>query len=427
MAAEKAAEKSAPTGAPGAARPNPAARSNPAGRPVEAPPLPQPFVAPRDTLEIELARLAQELLGKARVSVTRNLFELGAASLLVVQLVERIAATYGRRLAFSDLFADPTVAGLAALLSGPARGQGWSPLIPLESRGERPNFFCVHPIAGNAAAFLDLARLMGADQPFFALQAPGVEGEQAPLERVEDLAELYVAAVRRRQPAGPYYLGGYSFGGVVAFEMAHRMTAEGDAVALLAILDTPAPVTPPDSIAEPATEPIADGDGDDDVAWLLRMTRVRERFFGVDLALSAADLQGLDAEARLRLVLERQRAAGLLPRAADLELLRRLVAVSQAQYRAYLRYRPAGPWAGPITLLRSAALGAEGGESGFRRAFDDPAMLWGALSDRPVAVHRVPGDHVTMMAQPQAGTLAAALRGTIDRAAAASRGDDPWR
>jgi thioesterase domain-containing protein len=110
--------------------------------------------------------------------------------------------------------------------------------VPIREEGAQPPFFCVHGAGGNVLNFRDLAKYLGGDQPFYGLQARGVEGKRAPHERIEDMAAEYVEAIRAVQPEGPYRIGGYSAGGVVAFEMAHRLRAQGETVALLALLDT---------------------------------------------------------------------------------------------------------------------------------------------------------------------------------------------
>jgi thioesterase domain-containing protein len=264
----------------------------------------------------------------------------------------------------------------------------------------------VHPIAGNVTVFLDLARRLGRDQAFYALQAPGIEKGQTALDRVEDLAALYVDAVENAFPTGPYRIGGYSFGGVVAFEMARRLSAKGHQVALLAIIDTPAPV---------GVQSILDGNDDDDAqdaVWLWRMVRVRERFHGVTLGVAPEQLAALDPAARRRLVLDRMRDSGVLPDDADGDLLDRMVAVSRSQYQAYLDYRP-GLYDGPITLLRAAEVGTEEAAADTALAFADPAMNWGGLTPFPVTVVSVPGDHVTVMTGENVQTLASTLRGLL--------------
>jgi len=110
--------------------------------------------------------------------------------------------------------------------------------VPIQPDGSRPPLFCVHNLHGEVLNFRDLTMRLGPDQPFYALQGVGMDGMEAPLGRIEDMAARYIAAMRRVQPAGPYFIGGYSMGGLVAYEMAQQLRAAGETVALLALLDT---------------------------------------------------------------------------------------------------------------------------------------------------------------------------------------------
>jgi thioesterase domain-containing protein len=111
-------------------------------------------------------------------------------------------------------------------------------LVAVQRGGDRLPFFCVHGAGGNVLNFRDLARAMHPEQPFYGVQASGIDGVSPPHETIEEMAEAYVAEIRELQPGGPYLLGGYSGGGIVAFEMARRLTALGQEVGLLAFIDT---------------------------------------------------------------------------------------------------------------------------------------------------------------------------------------------
>ena len=124
------------------------------------------------------------------------------------------------------------------------KDRAWNPLVPIHAKGTRPPFFCVHGAGGNVLNFRDLAQYLGDDQPFYGLQARGVGGEQDPHARIEEMAAAYIDAIKTVQPDGPYRIGGYSGGGVVAFEMAHRLREDGDDVPLVALLDTFCPPYP---------------------------------------------------------------------------------------------------------------------------------------------------------------------------------------
>src|SRR6185369_10595944 len=130
----------------------------------------------------------------------------------------------------------PTVAQLAAMLDTQS-GSASSSLVPIQPSGSLPPFFCVHAVGGNVLEYYDLAKHLGTDQPFYGLQSRGLTGD-SPDSRIEDMAAHYLKELRKVQPAGPYFLGGRSLGGIIAYEMACRLRAHGDDVAMLALLDS---------------------------------------------------------------------------------------------------------------------------------------------------------------------------------------------
>ncbi|HET9209872.1 MAG TPA: thioesterase domain-containing protein, partial [Thermoanaerobaculia bacterium] len=265
----------------------------------------------------------------------------------------------------------------------------------------RPPFFCVHPAGGDVLCFVSLARHLGADHPFFGLRARGLEDDEPPCADLEEMAAHYVAEIRRVQPSGPYRVGGWSFGGLAAFEMARQLAAAGEEVALLAVLDTG-----PGNLTLEAGSPSPGFSPDDDVPWLLAIAEYVRGLRGVDPGVSGEELAPLEPEARLRRFVERLRAVGILHAGEDgLRQLRRLLAVYKTNTRIYRSYPPR-PYPGPVTLFRAAGavldsrLGADLG--------------WGRLTPRPVTVHEVPGDHITLLAEPNVGALAGRLRACLD-------------
>jgi thioesterase domain-containing protein/acyl carrier protein len=193
-------------------------------------------VARNDT-EKRLTKLWEELLGVAPIGTRKNYFDLGGNSLLAVRLFARIEREFHVNLPLATLFEAQTIEQLADVLDNKGE-EGWSPLVTIQPAGSRPPFFCIHGGGGSVLIYRALSQHLGADQPFYGLESQGLDGRRPLLTRIEDMAELYVKKLRRVQPHGPYFLGGYCMGGTVALEMAQRLTAQGEEVALLALFDT---------------------------------------------------------------------------------------------------------------------------------------------------------------------------------------------
>jgi amino acid adenylation domain-containing protein len=195
------------------------------------------YVAPRNELEYQLTAIWQKVLDQERVGIHDNFFDLGGHSLLAARLAVEIEKLLHRKLPIAILFQSPTVESLARWLTEENWAPQWSSLVPLQPLGSRPPFFLMHGWGGDMYGSLGLARLLPRDQPTYGLQAVGLDGKSARHTNVEDMAAHYVQEIRAFQPAGPYYLGGYSIGGVIAFEVAQQLHRLGERVALLALLD----------------------------------------------------------------------------------------------------------------------------------------------------------------------------------------------
>ena len=338
-------------------------------------------VPPRDGLEAALCALWSETLGAERTGVLDDFFEVGGHSLAAIRLVARVGDAFGVPLPVSLLLRARTVRGMAEALRDRGDGAAPSPLVPLRAAGSRPPFFCVHAAAGTVLPYLPLADALGPDQPFYGLEALPGAGEAG----VEEMAAEYLRAVRAVRPAGPYRLGGWSVGGVIAFEMARQLHAAGEEVELLALLDSYPPLG-----GEYRAEP-----GDTEL--LLFLAR--------DLGYPRAELAALGERLAGHAPAERpERLAAALaervPEAAPgaAELRERAEAYRRTLHAA-AGYRPAA-WAGRATLV----LAAEGpGGPG------DPRLGWSALTPLPPEVRTAPGDHHGMLAGANARALAALL------------------
>ncbi len=352
------------------------------------------FVAPQTAIEATLVQIWAELLQLESISIRANFFDLGGDSLLAARLMERVQQQFKQELPLSTLFLAPTIEQLARTLVADQMPLPWSPLVPLQPNGAKPPFFCVHPIFGVVFPYCQLAQQLGSDQPFYGLQPFGLDGNQTPFDRLETIAAHYIQAIRTVQPQGPYFLGGWSFGGLVAFEMAQQLQQAGQTVALLALLDTPAPIA--------ANQPSLWSS----LTFLIK-TAVRSLVpFAIDyLALLTSSNESWKTR------LQRVAMTHLLPQESRLRLLdeltlRPMLRVFAANSHAAKRY-VSHVYPSPITLFRTAD------SVGLRH---DTTLGWQTLTRAEVAVHQMPGNHFSMLRQPQVEVLASQLERCMETA-----------
>src|SRR5205823_2900948 len=191
-----------------------------------------------DALELHLVRIWEKVLDINAIRTTDDFFALGGDSLAAATMLAAVEKFFGVTLPVSALLEAPTAEKLGELI----RKGGWSQanrcLVALQLRGTKPALYCVPGAGCEALELRELARHLGVERPIFAFQPQGLDGSTPYLRSVEEMATHYICGLRRYQPRGPYFLCGRSFGGVVAFEMARRLTADGDEVRFLALLDS---------------------------------------------------------------------------------------------------------------------------------------------------------------------------------------------
>jgi amino acid adenylation domain-containing protein len=354
------------------------------------------YVAPHDHLELQLVHLWEEILDIRPVGTTDNFFELGGHSFITLRLMGQIKKRFGQDVPLASFFRGPTIRQLASILRGRNDEVSQTPLVIIQPAGSRLPFFCVHEVTGSVLRYTNLALQLGADQPFYALQTPRFEGGREPYQAVEEMASDYLKAVRDVQPEGPYQLGGWSFGGIVAFEMAQQLEKAGHEVALLAMFDAAAP-------SPAGTEERAP----DEITLLVGLTRLN------NVMLSEELLRQLDPQARVRYVLEQLRlAGGAASVGLDESQLQSMLEGARINLRARARYVPR-PYPKRITLFRSEeALPHDAADSRFQ-AFQDPMLGWGGLSHEPVEVYPIPGNHFTLFVEPHVQVLANRLKACL--------------
>jgi acyl transferase domain-containing protein/thioesterase domain-containing protein/acyl carrier protein len=387
------------------------------------PDLRTPHVAPRDETERRIAAICGELLGVESIGVHDDFFELGADSLITLRITDRIRQELGREVPAHAAFRGSTVERMARALDRRADPAPSSPLVAIQPGGSRPPLFFVHPAAGIVFPYFALARELGPDQPFYGLQARGLDGLEPPDRTIEEMATTYVAAIRAVQPRGPYFLGGFSFGCLVAFEMAQQLRRAGETLGLVALVDEPAPVLGHRPSAALMARLFITGVGRTiwphlhDYFYLVRSGPGRAATPATKLP-SLKELSRLRPDADfLQSILARSTMANFVPPESRLLALRQpamrpMFDLFLLHVKQTLDYRPEAYPHG-VTVFQATSLGGK---------YDaDPSMGWRVLAAGGVEVHKIPGEHLELLRPPHVQVLAAKLNDCITRGSAAAR------
>ncbi|MEO8425575.1 MAG: amino acid adenylation domain-containing protein [Verrucomicrobiota bacterium] len=354
------------------------------------------ILAPRDTLEFQLKQLWENVLGVRPISVADNFFDLGGHSLLAVRLFGQMEKLIGRPLPLATLFQAPTIEQIANFLREDGWVRLWSSLVPIQPGGSMPPIFFAHGVGGNVLNYYALARHLGRDQPVYGLQSWGLDGKTTPLTRVEDMAAHYLKEIRVVQPEGPYLIGGMSFGGVVAYEMAQQLLAQGQQVGLLALLDVRAWGFYGTLARRDYYRLIT-------LSWLRRI----KFHFGNLAALPIGDkltyLRQKGKTIKRRINNRRFQKNYFKYLNSSRELPRALQNVKKCNFLAAKLYRPK-PYTGRITVFQATD----------RLSHPiDPQIAWKHLALGGVDAFEVPGDHLTLVDEPHVRVLAEKLKGCI--------------
>jgi amino acid adenylation domain-containing protein len=366
--------------------------------------------APQTQAEKLLATIWTDLLEVREIGINDNFFEAGGHSLLAVRLFAQIEKRFGKCLPLATLFQAPTIAQLATILEKDREKDlkaQWSSLVainpvePARDTDSPPPFFCVHALGGNVLEYYDLAHYLGKAQPFYGLQSAGLNGKHAPHTRVEDMAAHYIKEMRELQPAGPYFIGGRSLGGMIAFEMARQLRAQGHEVGLLALLDTY-----PSGYAKLLK---------DQNTWRARFDRAASR-----TKAHRANLKSLSLIDKVLYLAAKSRFA---PRKMKSQVWRRIYSsfenlghplpralqdIKELNSLAVRQYVPQ-VYDGQVTLFWAST---------DLRASVDFVEGWRALAGGGIDVHEIPGSHLDIVKEPHVQELAKKLRACLERAQA---------
>ena len=359
------------------------------------------LAVPQDDVEKALAEVWQAVLGVNELGTTDNFFELGGHSLMAVRLAAQIEKVLGKKLSVASIFQHPTIRKLASLLRDGQAVVSSSSVVEIQSKGKRPPIFFVHGVGGGMFwGYTNLSRHLGEEQPVYAFRSRGTDG-RAEFESIEEMAAQYVADLRVFQTQGPYYLGGYCFGGNIAYEMARILQQQGEKVALLALINS----GPPNSRYT-------------EVRWSpsFALKFCRNLVYWMRYATTWSAKQRKDF-VRWKLSVLRKaihRRLGMGSRESEVSNWVDLEAYPEgerplweAHIRCLMRYKPK-PYAGKVTLFRSPG-------HPFLCSFDS-RYGWGELAMDGVDVHVVSGHHESILEEPYVKEVGAEMSRVLRRA-----------
>jgi amino acid adenylation domain-containing protein len=374
------------------------------------------FIDPRNQLELQLVQIWSKVLQVDKVGVQDNFFDLGGHSLLASYLMAQIQQQFGKGIPLTTLFQNPTIEQLATIVQQDSDYSNSSCLVAIQPNGSKLPFFCVPGAGGQPFYLYHLGRYLGDDQPLYSFQPNDLDGRLKLVTRIEDMASNYIQAMQAVQPQGPYFLGGHSFGGRVAFEMAQQLLHQGYVVALLVIIDASAPSYKEKPI-------LIDYIEWDHATWLTELIKPVEVSLGRDMHISYDTLQSLAEEEQLKYVLQHFKIANILPPNADATQLKNLMQVYKANSLSLIHYVPKQIYPGQITLLRANNVPLEEPDSElhselYSEILQDSGLGWNEFSTELLDIHFLPGNHFTMMAEPHIQVLAERLKVCIEQAQA---------
>ena len=378
-----------------------------------------PFEQRREQLVAHVRKLVGKSLGVKpdQLELDQRLVDWGLDSLAAIELRNDLQASLSCTLRSTLVFDYPTIDALVDqlltlvfpseescsaedLLQNGKTGQASRPstLVPIQPHGELLPFFCVSGILGSVLDLQPLSRCLGAQQPVYGLRSLGLDEDIPPYTLMEEIAAHHIQALKAVQPDGPYQLGGHSFGGKVAFEMAQQLQRQGEDVSLLVLMDIQREVP---SIEQDALHW-------EDARYVTELAKFYQGIVGHPLVFSSSVEPSLASGDLLSALLSALRAAGQQMTEID---LRRTLAVYKANTQASAHYQPQPIQSPPVILIRAEEVGALGDYlPGEATTLADPTWGWGQLSTQPLKLHIIPGNHFTMLTKPHIGLLVQQLR-----------------
>ncbi|WP_103343982.1 amino acid adenylation domain-containing protein [Amycolatopsis sp. CA-126428] len=352
------------------------------------------IVAPRDAVELRMAGVWERLLERGPIGVHDDFFAVGGHSLKAVQLVDAIKQEFDVVLPLNTVFTRPTVEGLCTALDDVPAGL----VVPLARRGGTGTpLFLIHPQGGDVCCYAAMARDLAEDRDVYGIEAVGLNTDEPPLDRLEDMVERYLAELRRVQPHGPYALAGWSYGGNVAYAMALRLEAEGEEIEFLGPID-------------------ARVFGRDGVEQWYRDKSDAERF-RIGAELGADGVADLDEQDFLDVLLRDAHAKGRLAPRADSATVRRMMRVFTANGYAAEKYANTARVRADVHLFR-----ARDKHPALPNPKVDP-QGWQERTDGRLHVVELAGNHHDVVYPPRAAETARHLKAALNAAAESREGN----
>jgi amino acid adenylation domain-containing protein len=345
------------------------------------------YSAPQGAVEIEIARIWEQILRVGRVGAQDDFFELGGHSLLAIRVMSRITQSFAVQLPVAVLFQASTLREFAqAVEAAQKRPAASLPLALLRKGGPRPPLYLIG--ADPDFAYRALLNNLPEERTFYGLQTAFLADGVEPDNSIEQIAQRYVAAMLQADSKGPYYLAGHSLAGLIAFEMAQQLTRQNKEVAFLGILDM--------ALDMPKLPPDADE------------ASVLAYLFGEQFGTTAEHFRRLSTDDQIEHIVGAARKLGRLPSDIRREDILRYIKLWKANQNALSSYEPK-PYGGRIALFRAVE------KLPFRYYSADPTMGWSRIS-ASLQVIDVPGNHYTLLNEPSAREVARSLSGCIDEA-----------
>jgi tyrocidine synthetase-3 len=353
------------------------------------------YTAPGDEIETKLVEIWSDILTvkKEKIGIDANFFHLGGHSLKAVIMASRSHKELKVNIPLSEVFKNSTIRGLAeyirykkGVVTGEYTTNNRLSLVKLKASGNLEPFFCIHAATGLITPYRELARLLDKNRPLYALQHPGLDGNCEPYTDIESMAAYYADIIRDIQPVGPYFIGGWSFGGNVALEIAQKLIHKGQQVQLLVLIDS---AVPPVFAYE------------DNAAMLSHLASIFTKSLMVDLNVSTRNLREISPENRTNYFLGQLKEAlkGKKAKERRISQLKNIVQVYQVCSNALRMYEPQ-KYPGQILLFRAGDV---------NEALPASLFDWSPMSPIPVITRKIPGSHFTIMEKPNIQVLAREL------------------